>query len=469
MKSEGDKVTRLMLMVLIVVTISTLANVSTTAALQVGFYHSTCPHAEAIVRKVVKKAVRRDPSLGAGLLRLHFHDCFVRGCDASVLLDSTQNNKAEKDHPANNPSLRGFDVIDKAKHWVESQCPQTVSCADIVAFAARDSAAVLGGINYGVPAGRRDGRVSLFDDPTRNLPSFLADAEELEKNFGRKGLSLDEMVTLSGAHSVGRSHCSSFTNRLYSSNSSTQLLEDPSLEAELGNKLRQMCPRKTSVDPTAPLDFRTPNSAPLSQLHRRQQCLLLHHWQLHRECPIIWQLNNRRRVHFLFSFTEFTSYSPKPKVQSPPQPLPFKDYYNPPPKLTSPVRAPPQSPNTFEKTPQIMPMSPLKPPKPAQTMSDSDSEPKIPIDHKIMVVQERTGRSRGLDNEYYVNLMKGRGVLTSDQTLADSHLTARIVRYNANYGGVWAKKFAAAMVKMGSIEVLTGEEGEIRKSCRVIN
>nr|GMD12051.1 peroxidase 5-like [Ipomoea batatas] len=334
MKSEGDKVTRLMLMVLIVVTISTLANVSTTAALQVGFYHSTCPHAEAIVRKVVKKAVRRDPSLGAGLLRLHFHDCFVRGCDASVLLDSTQNNKAEKDHPANNPSLRGFNVIDKAKHRVESQCPHTVSCADIVAFAARDSAAVLGGINYGVPAGRRDGRVSLFDDPTRHLPSFLADAEELEKNFGRKGLSLDEMVTLSGAHSVGRSHCSSFTNRLYSSNSSTQLLEDPSLEAELGNKLRRMCPRQTSVDPTAPLDFRTPNR---------------------------------------------------------------------------------------------------------------------------------------LDNEYYVNLMKGRGVLTSDQTLADSPLTARIVRYNANYGGVWAKKFAAAMVKMGSIEVLTGEEGEIRKSCRVIN
>nr|GMD10683.1 peroxidase 5-like [Ipomoea batatas] len=181
------------------------------------------------------------------------------GCDASVLVDSTQNNKAEKDHPANNPSLRGFDVIDKAKHRVESQCPHTVSCADIVAFAARDSAAVLGGINYGVPAGRRDGRVSLFDDPTRHLPSFLADAEELEKNFGRKGLSLDEMVTLSGAHSVGRSHCSSFTNRLYSSNSSTQLLEDPSLEAELGNKLRQMCPRQTSVDPTAPLDFRTPN------------------------------------------------------------------------------------------------------------------------------------------------------------------------------------------------------------------
>lgn len=182
----------------------------------------------------------------------------VKGCDASVLVDSTLNNQAEKDHPANNPSLRGFDVIDRAKYWVESQCPETVSCADIVAFAARDSAALLGGINYEVPAGRRDGRVSLFDDPTQHLPSFLADAEELENNFRRKGLSLDEMVTLSGAHSVGRSHCSSFTNRLYSSNS-TQLLRDPSLDNKFANKLRQTCPRQRSVDPTAPLDFRTPN------------------------------------------------------------------------------------------------------------------------------------------------------------------------------------------------------------------
>nr|GME20726.1 vegetative cell wall protein gp1-like [Ipomoea batatas]GME21727.1 vegetative cell wall protein gp1-like [Ipomoea batatas] len=90
--------------------------------------------------------------------------------------------------------------------------------------------------------------------------------------------------------------------------------------------------------------------------------------------------------------TEFTSYSPKPKVQSPPKPQPFQDYYNPPPKPASPVRAPPPSPKTFEKTPQ---MSPLKLPKPAQTMSDSDSEPKIPIDQKKMVVQETTQRSRG--------------------------------------------------------------------------
>ena len=46
---------------------------------------------------------------------------------------------------------------------------------------------------------------------------------------------------------------------------------------------------------------------------------------------------------------------------------------------------------------------------------------------------------------------------------------AGIVRNYAGNDAAWANKFAAAMVKMGSIDVLTGEQGEVRKNCRVVN
>ncbi|KAG8380311.1 hypothetical protein BUALT_Bualt06G0002400 [Buddleja alternifolia] len=253
------------------------------------------------------------------------------GCDGSVLLDGPNS---EKESIPNKGSLRGFEVIDAAKAELELKCPGIVSCADIVAFAARDSSWKVGKIYYDVPSGRRDGRVSLINEPLQELPPPFVNATALRDNFARKGLSLDEMVTLSGAHSIGVSHCSSFSGRLYPT-------VDPTLDPKFADSLKRSCPpppvnatAPPAVDPTVNLDSLTPTC---------------------------------------------------------------------------------------------------------------------------------------LDNKYYTGLKAKRGVLITDQVLLSSSLTSKMVLYNAQYGSVWAKKFAAAMVHMGNIEVLTGKNGEIRKKCRFVN
>ena len=62
-------------------------------------------------------------------------------------------------------------------------------------------------------------------------------------------------------------------------------------------------------------------------------------------------------------------------------------------------------------------------------------------------------------------------LLDSDAALNASETAALVDTYAADVGSRWEMEFAAAMVKMGNIEVKTspGADAEIRKKCSIYN
>lgn len=64
--------------------------------LEVGYYNRKCPKAEYIVRAVVGKAIYQNPGIGAGIIRMAFHDCFVqvRTYDLFIIIAIYQMNCA---------------------------------------------------------------------------------------------------------------------------------------------------------------------------------------------------------------------------------------------------------------------------------------------------------------------------------------------------------------------------------------
>lgn len=177
--------------------------------------------------------------------------------------------------------------------------------------------------------GRKDGRVSRANE-TINLPAPTFNVSQLIQSFARRGLGVKELVALSGGHTLGFSHCSSFESRLRNFTSLHDV--DPSMNNEFAQKLRQKCPKP-----------------------------------------------NRDRT--------------------------------------------------------------------AGELLDSTSST--------------------FDNDYYKQVVAGKGVFGSDQALFSDYRTRWIVESFAEDQSLFFKEFAASMVKLGNAGVI--EDGEVRLNCRVVN
>ncbi|OAY33437.1 peroxidase 17 [Manihot esculenta] len=217
-----------------------------------GFYSETCSDAELIVREVMKKAMIREPRSVASVMRFQFHDCFVNGCDASLLLDDTPTMLGEKLALSNINSLRSFDVVDEVKEELEKVCPGTVSCADIIIMAARDAVALSGGPDWEVKLGRKDSLTASQEDSDNIMPSPRANASLLIDLFASFDLSIKDLVALSGSHSIGQGRCFSIMFRLY--NQSGTGKPDPTIESSFREKLDNLCPVGGNENVTGDLD-----------------------------------------------------------------------------------------------------------------------------------------------------------------------------------------------------------------------
>ncbi|CAL5086617.1 unnamed protein product [Urochloa decumbens] len=294
--------------------------------LDAGFYRKSCPDMEGIVQRAVRKAVDADYTLAASLIRLFFHDFAVEGTDASILIDVP--GQSEKYAEASK-TLRGFELIEEIKAELEAKCHATVSCADILTAAARDAATAAGVPYWPLKYGRRDGKDSVAGEADRRVPMGGQSVTDLVRFFESNGLTIMDLVVLSGAHTIGRASCGAVRPALCKLKGGAA-----AMERRYADFLRRKCGAGGEGE-YVELDGETP--------------------------------------------TEF-------------------------------------------------------------------------------------------DNQYYKNLMRGRGVLDTDMKLLPDSRTEGLVRAFANQPSqVFEHQFAQSMRKLGEAQVLTGNEGEVRRKCSAVN
>lgn len=109
-----------------------------------------------------------------------------------------------------------------------------------------------GGPIYTVELGRRDGLISKASRVAGNLPEPNFNLDQLNSMFAQHNLSQIDMIALSGAHTLGFSHCNRFANRLYSFSSSSPI--DPSLDPSYAQQLIASCPQNVAPDIAIDMD-----------------------------------------------------------------------------------------------------------------------------------------------------------------------------------------------------------------------
>ncbi|KAH7545702.1 hypothetical protein FEM48_Zijuj01G0121800 [Ziziphus jujuba var. spinosa] len=205
------------------------------------YYKYSCPLLEDTVKKEMIAIFATDISAPAAFLRLFFHDC--QGCDASILLDShdltTHNTELVS---SKNFGIRKQELISHIKSVLELECPGQVSCADIIALAAKESVLFTGGPHITIPLGRKDSTTATNSKQADlNLPSPGITVDQLLHIFTSKGMNLEESVAILGAHTLGVGHCVNIVNRLYNRKPSDRM------DFVFEQMLRLKCPTRVPL------------------------------------------------------------------------------------------------------------------------------------------------------------------------------------------------------------------------------
>ncbi|XP_075637418.1 peroxidase 21 [Castanea sativa] len=222
--------------------------------LLLNYYTESCPNAEDIIKQEVTDLYDKHGNTAVSWVRNLFHDCMVKSCDASLLLETVNGIESEQ-ASERSFGMRNFKYVSTIKEALEKECPLAVSCADIVALSARDGIVMLGGPRIEMKTGRRDSKESHANFVEESLPNHNDSITLVLSRFQSIGLDVEGIVALLGAHSVGRTHCMNLVQRLYPT-------VDPTLDPEYAEYLKGRCPTP-NPDPKAVLYARNDRETPM--------------------------------------------------------------------------------------------------------------------------------------------------------------------------------------------------------------